>query len=139
MGIEENKAIKSRWYEEVFNKRNLTMVDEFIHPDWVGHSPDGQESNLEDLKQEAAMMLAAFPDLHITLEDIIAEDDKVVTRCTNRGTHTGGDYRGIAPTGKQFNMSSNVISRIKGGKIVECWGIDDQLGMMQQLGVIPTN
>ena len=82
------------------------------------------------------MFLKAFPDLHLTVEDMIAEGDKVVTRFTSRGTQTGA-FMGIPPTGKQVTVSSIVIARIADGKIVEEWGLDDQMGMLQQLGVIP--
>ena len=136
MSTEENKAVKSRFYEEI-SKHNLAIVDELVDINWVGHGSGNSETNVEDLKQLFAMQLAAFPDYHITIEDLIAEGDKVVTRLIVRGTHTGGDFMGIAPTGKQFTIISIVVSRIVDGKIMECWQSSDMLGMMQQLGVIP--
>ena len=82
------------------------------------------------------MFLTAFPNVHLTVEDMIAEGDKVVTRYTSRGTQKGA-FVGIPPTGKQMTVSSIVVARIADGKIVEEWGLDDQMGMLQQLGVIP--
>ena len=83
------------------------------------------------------MLRAGFPDLHVTVEDIIAEGDKVVGRTTIRGSHTG-EFMGMAPTGKQFTIQAIDVMRFAGGKVVEHWGNQDDLGMMQQLGVIPT-
>jgi predicted ester cyclase len=82
------------------------------------------------------MYLTAFPDLHLTIEDLIAEGDKVVDRQTARGTHQG-TFMGIPPTGKQITVTAMNISRIVGGKIVEHWVELDTLGMLQQLGVVP--
>lgn len=133
MSTEGNKAIKSRLYEE-FNKQSLAVVDELIDTNWVGHGPGEQEmKGPESLKQFTAMMWAAFPNQHMTIEDQIAEGDKVVTRLIVRGTHQG-DFMGIAPTGKQFTITGIVISRIIDGKIVECWQLFDLLGQLQQLG-----
>jgi steroid delta-isomerase-like uncharacterized protein len=113
------------------------VVDELIDTNWVGHGPGEQEvKGAASLKQFTAMMWVAFPDYHMTIEDNIAEGDKVVTRLTVRGTHQG-DFMGVAPTGKQFTMTMIVISRIRDGKILECWQSSDLLGQLQQLGVIP--
>jgi steroid delta-isomerase-like uncharacterized protein len=90
----------------------------------------------EGIKQFYATLRAAFPDIHFTIEDQIAEGDRVVTRWTARATHTG-EYQGIPPTGKQFSLTGIDIDRIANGKVVECWPIADELGVLQQLGVIP--
>ncbi len=82
------------------------------------------------------MWRAGFPDLHITIEDIIAEGDKVATRATARGTHKG-EFMNIPPTGKQVTVTSIAIQQIAGGKVVEVWVNIDHLGMMQQLGAVP--
>ncbi len=137
MSTEDNKALMRRFLEEVFNKKNLAAIDEFIAPNHVDHTlPAFLPSTREGSKQAIGMYLKAFPDLHLTVEDMIAEGDKVVTRFTSRGTQKG-TFMGIPPTGKQVTVSSIVIARIAGGKSVEQWGLDDQLGMLQQLGVIP--
>ncbi len=137
MSTEENKAIMHRVVEEVFNKKNLALADELIDINFVHHGTGGVElKGPEGFKQFAAMMLTAFPDIRLTIEDMVAEGDKVVSRLTSRGTHTG-NFMDIAPTGKQITVTGIVINRIAGGKAVEAWLINDELGMMQQLGVIP--
>ena len=137
MSTEDNKALMHRFLEEVFNKRNLAAMDEFIAPDQVDHTlPAFLPTTPEGTKRAIGMYLKAFPDLHLTVEDMFAEGDKVVTRFTSRGTQKRA-FMGIPPTGKQVTVSSIVIVRIAGDKIVEQWGLDDQMGMLQQLGVIP--
>ena len=137
MSTEDNKALMHRFLEEVFNKRNLAAMDEFIAPDQVDHTlPAFLPTTPEGTKRAIGMYLKAFPDLHLTVEDMFAERDKVVTRFTSRGTQKGA-FVGMPPTGKQVTVSSIVIARIAEGKIVEQWGLDDQMGMLQQLGVIP--
>jgi steroid delta-isomerase-like uncharacterized protein len=137
MSTEDNKALMRRFLEEVFNKQNLAAVDEFITPNHVDHTlPPFLPTTPEGTKRAIGMFLTAFPDVHLTVEDMIAEGDKVVTRYTSRGTQKGA-FVGIPPTGKQMTVSSIVVARIADGKIVEEWGLDDQMGMLQQLGVIP--
>jgi len=126
-----------RFYEEVFNQRNLAALDDFYAPDHVDHTlPAGLPVGPEGTKQAIAMTLAGFPDLHITIEDMIAEGDKVVTWFTTHGTQQGA-LGSIPPTGKQVAVSTIEITRIADDKIVEDWGLDDRLGMLQQLGLVP--
>lgn len=133
---EKNKAVVHRWTDEM-NRGNLAAIDKFYSPDLVDHSaPPGLPPGIEGGKQILNMFFAAFPDIHLTVEDLVAEGDKVAQRWTVRGTHKG-DFMGIAPTGKQITLSAMTIERFVGGKIVERWEVFDQLGMMQQLGVIP--
>ncbi len=135
---EENKALTRRFIEEVLNKGNLDAVDELMDPNYVEHSPfPGQAPGLEGQKQMFAMMRAAFADFNVTIEEMIAEGDKVVVRSTTRGTHNG-EFMGIPPTGKQVTVSEIHIIQIAEGKGVAHWGEQDTMGMMQQLGVIPT-
>ena len=137
MSIEENKVLMSRFLEEVFNKKNLAAIDEFIAPNQIDHTlPPFLPTTPEGTKQAIDMFLKAFPDMHLTIEDMIAEGDKVVIRYTSRGSQRGA-FMGIPPTGKQMTVSSIIIARIADGKIVEEWGLDDQMGMLQQLGIIP--
>jgi steroid delta-isomerase-like uncharacterized protein len=133
---EENKAIFRRYVEEVGNEGNLDLVDE-IFSDYVSHQPDSSvlERGPEDVKRFMGEFRSAFPDFHTTVEDQIAEGDKVATRWTMRGTHEG-EFRGIAPTGKQITVTGIGIFRFSDGKVVESWDNFDQLGMMQQLGVV---
>lgn len=137
MSTEGNKALMHRFLEEVFNKKNLAAIDEFIAPNQVDHTlPPFLPTTPEGTKRAIGMYLKAFPDLHLTVEDMFAEGDKVVTRFTSRGTQKGA-FVGMPPTGKQVTVSTIVIARIAEGKIVEQWGLDDQMGMLQQLGLIP--
>ena len=136
MSTEENKAVLRR-NEEAFNKGDLAIADETIAPDYIYHGSSGQEfKGLEGFKQIITMFRTAFPDLHVTVEDMVAEGDKVAHRLILRGTQKG-DLMGIAPTGKQVTVSAITISRFADGKEVEAWSNLDQLGMMQQLGVVP--
>jgi len=136
MSTEENKVLVQRSYDEFFNTGNLALVDQFHANDYVAHIislPPIQ--GLEAIKQLASGYFRAFPDLHITLEDMVAEGDKVMTRVSWRGTHKG-EFIGIPPTGKQVRDRMYEY-RIAGGKIAEWWDYSDNLGLMQQLGVIP--
>ena len=137
MSTEENKAMVRRCIEEVFNKQNVTALDEFLAPNVVHHSlPPGVPRDREGFKQFVSVLHAAFPDFRIIVEDMIAEGDKVVARATTGGTHKG-EFIGIPPTGKQATWTEIFIWRIDGGKAVEMWAELDQLGMMHQLGVMP--
>ena len=134
---EANKASMRRFYDEVFNKKNRAAIDEFIDPQQVDHAaPPGTPGGLEGAKHTVTMYLTAFPDLHFTVEDLIAEGDKVVARLTTRGTQQGV-FMGIPPTGKHVTVTGIDINRLAGGKSVEHWLNMDTLGLLQQLGVIP--
>ena len=138
MSTEVNKANLRRFYDEVFNKKNRAAIEEFIDPNQVDHAaPPGTPSGLAGAKQTISMYLTAFPDLHFTVEDIIAEGDKVVARLKVRGTQKGA-FMGVPPTGKQATSTAIDISRIAGGKSVEHWLEMDTLGLLQQLGALPT-
>jgi len=136
MSTEDNKAIARRVFEETLNQRNLAIVDELNTPDFVYHTDATTMQGREPFKQYLSMLLIAFPDLHVSIEDVIGEGDRVVVRCTLRGTHQG-ELMGMAPTGKQVAMTGIAIILIANGKLVEEWANTDILGMMQQLGVIP--
>ena len=134
---EANKAIAHRVYEEVINQKNLDLVDEFYATDYISHvagMPDVRGT--EEFKQLSTMFFAAFPDLHVTIEDMIAEGDMVVTRDSSRGTHQG-EFMGLPPTGKQVKWTAITIHRFDNGKFVETWMNMDFLGVMQQFGAIP--
>ncbi len=137
-GLESNKAIIRRLYDELHHRHNLAIVDELLAPDVVGHWSGVPAITGRDAFRDAvAMDLAGFPDQHMTLEACIAEGDTVATAWTYRGTHTG-EYYGIAPTHKAIVSSFVAIDRIRDGQVVEDWTIFDNLEIMQQLGVIPT-
>ncbi|MGH2523087.1 MAG: ester cyclase [Anaerolineales bacterium] len=133
---EKNKALVRRFFEEVFNKGNLAVLDELLPDDYIQHSVFGIPSGREAVKQLFAAMGAAFPDAQYTIEDMVAEGDKVVVRGVVLGTHKGA-FQGIPATGKQITMSGIDIFRIVDDKLVEHWDAVDQLGMLQQLGVVP--
>ena len=137
MSTEENKAIVHRFYEEL-NKGNVVALDELCTADFVWHAPGGLEQyGVEATKKILARIFTTFPDLHMTIEDMIAEGDKVVVRSTRTGTHRG-EYRGIAATGKQVTWTWMSICRIERCKIVEEWNEGDHLTLVQQMGVSPT-
>ena len=136
MPTEENKALARRAYEAI-NQRELTALDELATPDFVFHNASMTIQSLEGFKQFLAMYFTAFPDLHFTIEDLIAEGDTVVVRHSARGTHRGM-LMGIPPTGKQISTSGIAIIHFANGKSVEDWFNGDDLGLMQQIGAIPT-
>ena len=135
MSTEENKALDRRFAEEVWNRGNLAVVDELMSADFDGHDPT-MPAGREGFKQFVLMYRSAFPDIHITIEDQIAEGDKVVSRWTARGTHQG-ELMGIPPTGKQATVTGINIERFANGKFIEEWSNFDALGLLQQLGVVP--
>lgn len=137
MSTEENKAVVRRWNEDFWNKDNPDAIEELCATNYVLHgAPPGVAPGFEGMKQAHAMHHAGFPDMHFTIEDMVAEGDKVATRFTLRGTHKG-EWAGIPPTGKQVTMTGMEITRFEGGKYRETWLTMDMLGMMQQLGAVP--
>ena len=137
MSAEQQKMIIQRWVEEAWNNGNLAIADEVYSTDYLLHDPASPIHGPEALKQFVATFRTAYPDIHTTIEDMIAEGNKVVWRYTVRGTHKG-EFMGIAPTGKSITLTGILISRFVGDKVVEDWNNYDALGMMQQLGVIPS-
>lgn len=139
MAIEQDKALIRRFIEELFNQGNLDIVGEIFAPDFVEREqlPPGLPEGREGVKVLTGMLRNAFPDFKATIEDILAEGDKVVIRMTWSGTHTGGEFMGIPATGKKVSFGVIDIIRISGGKVVEHWGQMDSMLMMQQLGAIP--
>ena len=137
MSAEENKALARRVIEEMFNKGNLALADELIAPEYVDHDPAMPEDirGPEGFKQYVGAYRSAFSDLHVGIEDQIAEGDKVVTRWTGTGTHDG-EFASIAPTGNRVTLPGMEIVRISGGKLVEGWEGYDSMNLMRQLGVV---
>lgn len=135
MSAEDNKATARRWYEEVFNAGNLDLIHELFAPNFVDHDPVNPLPGLEGVRQVVGMYRGAFPDLHITVEDWVAEGDKVVTRFRAQGTHKG-PLLGITPTEKQVTVTGIDMLGFEHGKISEHWGNRDDLGMLQQLGAV---
>jgi steroid delta-isomerase-like uncharacterized protein len=134
---EQNKAIMRRAVEQVVNEGDLAVIDELVASDFVDHTPlPGLPPNREGIRQTIGMMREAFPDIEVTIEDIIAEDDKVVSRQTTRGTHKG-EFMGVPPTGREVTWTGILMFRIREGKIVDQWLEQDTMGLMQQLGAVP--
>jgi steroid delta-isomerase-like uncharacterized protein len=137
MSTEQNKALARRFIEETISQGNMSVANEVVALDYVGHpTPPGVPPGREGLKQVVTMYRSAFPDMKTTIHDIIAEGDKVVIRMTHSATHKG-EFMGIPPTGKSASFGEIAILRFADGKIVEYWGQTDSMGMMQQLGIIP--
>jgi len=137
ISVEENKAITRRAIEEVWNQGKMESLNEIWAPNYVNHDPINPDvRDLEGFKQYVSMIRNAFPDFKVTVDDMIAEGDKVATRWTARGTHKG-DLGKIAATGKQVTITGISLGRFVDGKTVEIWWSGDNLGMLQQLGVIP--
>jgi steroid delta-isomerase-like uncharacterized protein len=135
---EQNKKIMRRILSEVWNQGNLETIDELLSPDFVTHFlPPGSPPGRDGFRQYVSNYRAAFPDVHVDIEDQIAEGNKVVTRITIRGTHEG-TFMGIPATGKKIQVAAIVIVRFDGGRNMESWVEQDRLGMMQQLGVVPS-
>ena len=139
MSAEENKAVARREIEELYNKGgNLDVAEEVYAPDFVGHDPTtGDIQGVEGARQFAATMRSAFPDLTCTVEDQVAEGDKVVTRWSARGTHQGDTEDLSLATGNRMEITGVAIERFSDGKVAESWDHYDALGMMQQLGLVP--
>lgn len=134
MDTEANKANARRMVDEVVNAGNLDLIDELLAPDFVDHSaPPGVPPTREGTKALMAMLRSAFPDLHATIEDVIAEGDKVVQRTRAHGTMQG-ELMGMLPSGKSATWDQIHILRFANGKEVEHWAVSDQLSLLQQLG-----
>ena len=136
---QQNKDVARRWVEDVQTEHRLDVIDEIFAPDIVNHYAAGalpSPQGADEIRAFFEAMIAAFPDFTAVVEDQIAEGDKVVTRKTVSGTHEG-ELMGIPPTGKRFEIPVIDIFRVVGGKCTDHWSVVDQMGMMQQLGLMP--
>ena len=134
MTMEANKANAQRFVDEVVNGGNLAVIDDLLAPDFVDHGGQpGVPPTRDGTKAIMAMLHKAFPDRHGTVEDVIAEGDKVVQRTTSTGTMKG-EFAGMPPSGKSATWQQVHISRFVDGMTVEHWAVIDQLSMLQQLG-----
>ena len=135
MGPEENKAIVRRLIEQAFNRGDLAVIDELVARDYVSHVTPTEARGPAGLRAFVTMYRTAFPDYVCTVEDQVAEEDRVVTRWTARGTQRG-ELMGILPTDKPVILPGIVLDRLIDGQLVETWLQADVLGMLQQLGVM---
>jgi steroid delta-isomerase-like uncharacterized protein len=135
--MEVEKSTVRRFFAEAWNSKDLTLVDELISPTYVGHDVtlSNAERGPERIKRIMTSFRTAFPDLRVTVEDVVVQDDKEVVRWMARGTHQG-TFMNIAPTGKSIAVSGTDIGRVANGQIQEMWSNWDGLGLMRQLGAI---
>ena len=137
---EANKTLVRRWFEEVWNQGREETIDELFASTGVGYGLGDTEAPVHGppgVKPFVRNLRGALPDLHMKIEDILAEGDKVTVRVTAEGTHKGGNL-GVAPTGGRVHVEGIVIVRIANGQIVEGWNSWDQLGLLRQIGALPT-
>ncbi len=137
MSTENNKAIAKRFFEQGLNQKNMPEFDLYFSPNVINHSiPPDLPPGIEGRKLFMSTFFNAFPDLHFTIDNLVAEGNMLVARWTSTGKHTG-ELMGIAPTGKSVTVTGIAIDRFENGRSVENWIEFDQMGLMQQLGVIP--
>ena len=137
MAIVQNKEVVRRYIEEIFNRGNLMAADVVLAPSFVDHNPaPGQAAGIEGTIEFAREFRRSFPDLHVDIEDMVAEGDRVAVRSSIHGTHQG-EFRGIPPTGSRVSWQAMAFFRLADGKIVERWSNQDYLGLLQQLGALP--
>jgi steroid delta-isomerase-like uncharacterized protein len=134
---EQNEEIVRRIFDEVWNKGNIDVADQLVGANFVLHDPaQTLDRDLAGFKKHIAEVRAAFPDIHFTVEDMLAQGDKVVSRWSAQGTHRG-DFLGVRATGKQMTVTGILVTRHANGKNVETWSNWDALGLPQQLGAVP--
>lgn len=135
----EHQQIRERvrtFYVEVFNRANLEVIDEMIDPEFEDHDPSNPSNDREGARRWFETVHNAFPDMKITIEDVLVDGEKAAVRFRMRGTHSG-EILGVGPTGRQVTGTGMDVLRFRGEKIIEHWGEFDTLGMMQQLGAVP--
>lgn len=136
--LERNKELVRRLMVDDISRGDTATAAAIIHPDFFDHTnPPGMQCGLEGHNAIVALFRQTFPDMNWEIHDLIAEGDRVVARTTMTGTHRG-DFFGIPPTGKPVSMDGVHVLRIADGRIAEHWGSNDDLGLMRQLGVVPS-
>ena len=137
MSAEENKDLVRRYIEEVWNGHDLAAIDELVSPEYFNHAASTAEYQRGGAKLAVEWLLSVFPDHRFDIEDAAAEGDTVAVRGTMGGTHEG-ELMGIAPTGERVAVQQVHWFRVADGKVAEHWAVRDDLGMMRQLGVMPS-
>jgi steroid delta-isomerase-like uncharacterized protein len=134
--IEANKAICREFLEELHNHANFSVIDKWVDPNVVSHDPfPGQKPGPEGVRETMQIFLRAFPDKKITINDMIAEGEKVMVKLTVTGTHSG-EFMGMPPTGSRTRYEEVLVFRLRQGKITEHWAVADTLSLMQQVGAV---
>lgn len=137
MSAVNNKSIVRHMYESIVNKKQLQRILDFYAPSYENHNPgEGEPEGVKGVEQAFKEAFKSFSDFEITVKNLISENDKVVAHIEVNGTHDG-DFLGMPASGQRIKVSGTDIFRLDGGRIVERWGVFDQLGMMQQLGFLP--
>ncbi len=137
MSVENNRATVKRYYDEVFNGHNAELIDLLAVEDYVENDPfAGQGNGRSDLKARVEAILGAFNPVRFTVEDIVAEGDRVVVRWSQVGTQSG-PFMGMPPTGREYRINGIDVHALREGRMAEHWHVVDQLGLLQQLGAIP--
>lgn len=137
MAEQDNKALVRRYYDEVFNQRDVDLVDQLAVDDYVEHDPfPGQGDGRGDLKARVQLILDAMRPLRFEVQDVVAEGDTVVVRWVQRGTQSGS-FMGIPSTGREFTIAGIDIHRLRDGRMAEHWHVVDLFALLQQLGAIP--
>jgi steroid delta-isomerase-like uncharacterized protein len=132
-----NIAIVRKFFEVGPSKGDLEAADALLHSEFTLHTPlPAPGPGIEEMNNVITTCRAAFAGLYVTIDDIMADGDKVIARFTARGTHNG-KFMGVPPTGKEINLTAIEIFRVKDGKIAELWGEVNLTGLMQQLGILP--
>ena len=132
----DNKAVVRRYYEEVLNQGRLSVLDDIAAEDYTEHDPlPGQGNGRDDLRARVSLLKAAF-DPSFSIEDIVAEGDRIVVRWLSKGTHTG-EFLGLPPSGEAYQIAGIDIHAVRDGRMAEHWHVVDQLSQLQQLGFIP--
>lgn len=140
MSVDENKTIACRFLEEIWNNADLAVLDEVVSDDYVGHDPSAPSGVLrgrEALKDVMRQVHAGLPGVRITIDEVLGEGDRTAVRFTVHGTHQG-ELFGVPASGRQVTVESILMQRHANAKIVEAWLVRDMLGLLQQIGAIPT-
>ncbi len=132
---QQNKTLARRWFEDIFSRGDLDAANEILSADFVDHLTQEDERGFQELKHYVTEYRSAFPDIQDTVEDVVAEGDKVVVRWTSRGTHQG-EFKGVAPTGRHVTFTGMRLFRIAQNKIAESWVNIDERGLQEQLGAV---
>ena len=135
---EANRAVVRRWFDEIYSKKRVELMNELHAEDYVWRGPGGVTITSRDgMRELLGVYTAAFPDVDFTVEDQMSDGDQVVTRWTARATHSG-EFDGIQPTGNSIMFTGITISRLENGRLVEEWENFDELSLMRQIGAVPS-
>ena len=133
---EQNKTLARRWFEDLFSRGDLDAANEILSAEFVDHLPREEERGIEELKHYVSIYRTAFPDIQDTVEEIVAEVDKVVVRWRSHGTHQG-EFMRVPPTGRHVTFTRMRLFRMAENKIAETWVNLDERGLQEQLGAVP--